>query len=154
RPSQSNSEEVATASLSRFRVPSEGVRTVFDGRATRAPQPRPARPILLAFPPNPQRGRAMYAEVKTRVLDSFREVTAASRPAIEFDEIRVAAMLDEADAAEHVSSRLFAIYYDLLGTIDRDDIDRAGNIFQEVAEGGFTCGSVEYRNFTDQDLGI
>jgi hypothetical protein len=112
-----------------------------------------SRDRLLAFRPDAMRGRALYQEVKRRVADSLREVAAASRSVVEFDEVRLGSFLDNAVRAEHVSARLFGIYYDLLSAIDRDDIDAVSGLFAELLESGCACGAVAYRNFTDQDLG-
>jgi hypothetical protein len=107
----------------------------------------------IAFPPDPRRGRFLYEEVKRRIVESFREVAAASHSALLFNEVRFAALLDGAGRSERVSARLFGSYYDLLNAIDLDDLDAASEIFADLIDSGCECTALTYRNFTEQDLG-
>jgi hypothetical protein len=108
---------------------------------------------LMAFPPDPERGSVLYANVKDRLGDTFRQLAEASRPVVEIDEPRFAAFLDQLGRSRHVSPRFFTIYFDILEAIARDDVDSVSACFNalNMIDGHFS--DVAFRNLTDDDLG-
>ena len=60
---------------------------------------------------------------KDRLADTFRQLAEASCSVVEIDETRLAAFLDQLGRGRHVSPRFFAIYFDILDAIARDDVD-------------------------------
>jgi hypothetical protein len=107
----------------------------------------------LAFPPDPERGRALYECVKNRLADSFRQIAAASRSVAEIDESRLAAFLESVPRSRKISPRFFAIYHELLAAVDEDDIDAVTRLFGELADVEFRSDGVPSRNLTDEHLG-
>ena len=109
---------------------------------------------LLAFPPDPGRGFALYAKVKDRLADSLRQLVEASRPVAEIDEPGFAAFLDRLARARHISPRFFAIYFDILDAIARDDIDSVSASFAALDKIDDLSCDVACRNLTDDDLDV
>lgn len=108
---------------------------------------------LVAFPPDPERGSVLYANVKRRLAETFRQLAEASRPVVEIDESRFAAFLDQFERERHVSPRYFAMYFDILDAIARDDIDSVRASFSALSEIGSPSSDFAWRNLSDDDLG-
>jgi hypothetical protein len=108
---------------------------------------------VLAFAPDPERGRIFYARIKERLADSFRQIGAASSPVVEIDETRLAAFLDSVSGAQKISPRFFAIYHELLVAADEDDLDTVSRLFAELIHADSLGDSVNFFNVTDEHLG-
>jgi hypothetical protein len=108
---------------------------------------------VLAFPPDPERARLLYARIKSRLADSFRQIAAASSSVIEIDETLLAAFLDSLSSAKKISPRYFAIYHEMLVAADEDDLDTVSRLFAELTTADSTDDAVPSRNITDEHLG-
>jgi hypothetical protein len=109
---------------------------------------------LVAFPPDAERGSVLYANVKERLADTFRQLFEASRAVAEIDEPRFANFLEQLGCSRHISPRFFGIYFDILDAIARDDIASISTLFAELNEVEGPSSEVVCRNLTDDDLGI
>jgi hypothetical protein len=108
---------------------------------------------LLAFPPDPERGRILYARIKDRLAESFRQIAGASFSVAEIDETRLAVFLDSVARSQKISPRFFAIYHELLEAVDEDDIDGVSRLFGELVNVDSPGESVSSYNLTDEHLG-
>lgn len=113
-----------------------------------------SRDRLMAFAPDPERGSVLYANVKDRLADTFRQLAEASRSVVEIDQSRFAEFLDHLERSRHVSPRFFAVYFDILDAIARDDIDSVSACFAALTNVNACSSGVAFRNLTDADLGI
>lgn len=111
------------------------------------------RERLLAFPPDPARGAALYAEVKDRLGDTFRQLADASRSVAKIDEDGFADFLEEFGRTRRISPHFFALYFDMLDAISHDDIDRVSALFTALGEVEDCSSDVAIRNLTDDHLG-
>jgi hypothetical protein len=108
---------------------------------------------LLAFAPDPERGRFLYDRIKDRLAESFRQIADASSSVAEIDETRLAAFLDSVSRSHKISPRYFAIYHELLAAVDEDDIAAVCQLFAELVNVASSCESVPSYNLTDEHLG-
>lgn len=113
-----------------------------------------SRDRLLAFPPNSARASFLYGEVKSRLADTFCQLFEASRSVAQIDESRFAAFLDQLRQARHISPRFFAIYFDILDAVARDNIDAVSASFAALTKIDDSSSDIACRNLTDDDLGI
>lgn len=84
-----------------------------------------SRKRLVAFGPDPERGSVLYGNVNVKdgLADTFQQLFDASRSVANIDGPGFAYFLDQLKHARHVSPRLFAMYFDVLDAISRDDIE-------------------------------
>jgi hypothetical protein len=108
---------------------------------------------LLAFPPDTERGRILYARIKERLVESLRQIAEASSSIAKIDESRLAIFLDSIARAPKISPSLFAIYHEILAAVDEDDVDGVSRLFAELVNQDFPRGSVLFYNLTDEHLG-
>jgi hypothetical protein len=108
---------------------------------------------LLAFPPDPERGRVLYECIKNRLAQSFRDIAGASASVAEIDDARLAAFLDSVARARKISPRFFAIYHELLVAADEDDVDGVTRLFAELVNAESLPEQVSSLNLTDEYLG-
>jgi hypothetical protein len=108
---------------------------------------------VLAFPPDPERGRLLYDRIKERLAVSFREIAAASSSVVIIDESRLAGFLDSIARAQKISPRFFAIYHEMLVAVDEDNIDAIPQLFAELLDADSHGDSVPSYNLTDEHLG-
>jgi hypothetical protein len=108
---------------------------------------------LLAFPPDPARGRILYDCVKERLAESFHQIADASSPVSRFNEGRVAAFLHSISRAPKISPSLFAIYHEMLAAVDEDDVDRVSGLFVELVNQDLSDGPISLHNLIDEHLG-
>jgi hypothetical protein len=108
---------------------------------------------LLAFPPDPERGRILYDRIKDRLAESLRQIADASSSVAEVDETRFAAFLESVRRSHKISPRFFAIYHEMLVAVDEDDIDAVSGLFAELVNADSSGESVPSRNLTDEHLG-
>lgn len=111
------------------------------------------RERLLAFPPDPARGAALYSEVKDRLSDTFRQIADASRSVAKIDEDGFADFLKQIRCVRRISPRFFARYFDILDAVSHDDIDRVSALFAALREVEDCSSDVALRNLTDDHLG-
>ena len=109
--------------------------------------------LLYSFAPDPRRANFLYDQIKRRLVDSFRQIAAASQSVVEVDDGRLARCLDAVTRANHVSPALFGLYFDLLRAVDRDDLDEVSALFTQLLRGDHAGGIAAYRGLTDEDLG-
>ena len=105
----------------------------------------------LAFPCDPERGRLLYHAVKDRLVESFRQIAAASAAVAEIDEARFTAFLDCIARSRKISPRFFAIYYEILVAADEDEVDAVSSLSAQLVSED-TVDSVPSYNLTDADL--
>lgn len=115
-------------------------------------QALPLSPAQLAFPCDPERGRLLYDAVKDRLVESFRQIAAASVSIAEIDEARFSAFLNSTARSRKISPRFFAIYYEILVAADEDDVDAVSTLFAQLVSED-AVDSVPSYNLTDADLG-
>ena len=108
---------------------------------------------LLAFAPDPERGRFLYNRIKDRLAESFRQIADASSSVAEIDETHFAAFLQSVARSHKISPRFFAIYHEMLAAVDEDDIDAVSRLFAELVNTDSPCESVPSYNLTDDHLG-
>jgi hypothetical protein len=108
---------------------------------------------LLAFPPDPERGRVLYGRIKARLAQSFRQIADASASVTEIDETRLAAFLDSLARSDKASPRFFAVYHEMLLAAEEDDIDAISRLFGELVNVDSPAESVPVYNLTDEHLG-
>jgi hypothetical protein len=76
---------------------------------------------LLAFAPDPERGSILYGIAKERLADTFRQLFDASRSVATISEPGFFGFLDQFRRTPRVSPRLFAMYFDILDAISRNN---------------------------------
>ena len=108
---------------------------------------------LLSFPPDPNRGRALYDRIKERRGESVRQIAGASSAVAQIDESQLTAFLDSVSRSRKVSPRFFAIYHEILVAVDEDDVDSVSRLFGELVEADSHEDSVPSYNLTDEHLG-
>jgi hypothetical protein len=108
---------------------------------------------LVAFRPDPERGRLLYARIKDRLAESFRQIAAASSAVANIDDAQLAAFLDSIAHSDKISPRFFAIYHEMLVAADEDDIAAVSHLFAQLVNAE-RSESVPSYNLTDEYLGL
>jgi hypothetical protein len=108
---------------------------------------------LVAFTPDPERGRVLYDRIKQRLAESFRQIADASSQFAEIDERSLAVFIDSINRSRKISPRLFAIYNEMLAAAEEDDIAAIARLFGDLMNTDSYGGSVPSYNLTDEHLG-
>jgi hypothetical protein len=108
---------------------------------------------LLAFPPNPERGRILYDRIKDRLAESFRQIADASSSVAKIDGNHLAAFLDSVSRSRKISPRFFAIYHEMLVAAGEDNVDGISRLFAELVNADTPREAVALYNLTDEHLG-
>jgi hypothetical protein len=108
---------------------------------------------LLAFAPDPGRGRILYERIKERLVQSLRQIADACSSVVRIDENRLAAVLDSIARTPKISSSLFAIYHEILEEANDDNVDEVSRLFDEFMKQDIRRDAIGFYNLNDEDLG-